>query len=92
MSAVSADIIKKNEDINTDTNKSNRTNKIQILLSEFGFIIIMGFIILLLYAIPKYHSKKFSLQKIFQILISVMNLLFLFIQLIFIQVQLKLKE
>ena len=63
MSAVSADIIKKNEDINTDTNKSNRTNKIQILLSEFGFSIIMGFIILLLYAIPKYHSKKIFTSK-----------------------------
>lgn len=33
-------------------------NIIQILLSEFGFILIFGVILFLVYIIPEYHSKK----------------------------------
>jgi hypothetical protein len=38
-------------------------NIIQILLSEFGFILILGFILFLVYIIPEYHSQKIFTSK-----------------------------
>ena len=36
---------------------------IQVLLSEFGFIFILGFILFIAYLIPEYHSKKIFTSK-----------------------------
>ena len=38
-------------------------NITQILLSEFGFILILGLILFLVYIIPQYHSKKIFTSK-----------------------------
>ena len=41
----------------------NYKNKIQIIISELGFIFIFGIIILISYLIKDYHKKKFLHQK-----------------------------
>ena len=33
-------------------------NMIQIILTEFGFVFILGIILFLAYIIPEYHSEK----------------------------------
>ena len=57
MSSESTELIKKiQEDLAPI--KINFIRKIQILVSELGFIILIAFILLLVNIIPQYHSKK----------------------------------
>ena len=54
------------QDINNLDNILKDTNKVNIILffiSEFGFVSILGFILLLLYIIPQYHPAKVFTSK-----------------------------
>ena len=54
------------QDINNLDNifkEKNKVNIILFLISEFGFIFILGFILLLLYIIPQYHPSKVFTSK-----------------------------
>ena len=58
-------LIGTNEDsnINENTNILNYKQTIQILLSELGFIFVLGLIIFFAYIIPENHSKKVFTSK-----------------------------
>ena len=57
----SVDVIKKEEDF--PLMKIGYRMKIQVILSELGFIILMGFTLLLIYVIPQYHSERIFTSK-----------------------------
>ena len=53
-------------EIITVKNKKKEDNKFKIIyffITEFGFILLLGLILLLLFAIPKYHSAKIFTSK-----------------------------
>ena len=55
----------KNEELNANSIQIylNYIGIIQIFLSEFGFLFILGFILFIAYIIPEYHSKKIFTSK-----------------------------
>ena len=57
---------------------------IQFFISEFGFIIVIGLIMILVNVIPRYHSKKTFTSKNISDFEFSKDQLFLFILLIFI--------
>jgi len=63
MSLSGAEIIKKLPEQNLPTFKMTYIGIIQFFLSEFGFIIIMGLILILVSVIPQYHPSKIFTSK-----------------------------
>ena len=57
----SVDVRKTEEDF--PLTKIGYRMKIQVILSELGFIILMGFTLLLIYVIPQYHSERIFTSK-----------------------------
>ena len=49
--------------IKSKLKETNRVNIILFFISELGFIFILGFVLLLLYIIPQYHSAKVFTSK-----------------------------
>ena len=63
MSSVRNEFNQNIEDNNLSISKFPYKRIFQILLTEIGFIIILGIILLLVKFIPKYHSKKIFISK-----------------------------
>ena len=63
MSLVKNEFVKNIEDNNLSIFKFPYKRVFQIFLTEIGFIIILGIILLLVKFIPKYNSKKIFISK-----------------------------
>ena len=65
--SISKVIINQNSEASEKTKKEeikNEINKIYFLISEFGFILMLGFILIIIYLSPQYHpAKTFTSKK-----------------------------